>query len=189
MFLTPITELDAINEIVGSIGESPINTLENPTNSDVINAIRILSITNRSFQSNGWSFNIINPYILNPSTTNQKINWLDNFLYIKSTDGNKYVKRGEHLYNMTTQTDTFTSPLEVECILLVPFEDMPIQARTFITAKAAKDFQIRYLGDPTLTESLMRTEMEAWKNLQEYEMEMNNYNILSNTSVIQLKRR
>ena len=53
MFLTPITELDAINEIVGSIGESPINTLENPTNSDVINAIRILSITNRSFQSNG----------------------------------------------------------------------------------------------------------------------------------------
>ena len=29
MTLTPLTELEAVNEILASIGESPVNTIEN----------------------------------------------------------------------------------------------------------------------------------------------------------------
>ena len=47
MTLTPLTELEAVNEILASIGESPVHTIENPTNVDVINCLRILRNVNR----------------------------------------------------------------------------------------------------------------------------------------------
>lgn len=189
MIITPVTELDAVNEIIGAIGESPVNTIENPTNVDVINAIRILNLTNRQVQAKGWSFNTYESYKLNPDIFSKKIRWLDNFLFIIGTDGTRYVKRGEYVYDFTNQTDIFEKPIEVECILLVPFEDAPEPMRQFITAKAAREFQIRYLGDSALTEELARYEMEAWQALQEYELELNDYNMLDNTGVQQLRRR
>ena len=42
MTITPLTELEAVNEILASIGEAPVNTIENSQNVDVINALRIL---------------------------------------------------------------------------------------------------------------------------------------------------
>ena len=34
MNITPMTELEAVNIILASIGESPVNSIENPTNVD-----------------------------------------------------------------------------------------------------------------------------------------------------------
>lgn len=189
MILSPVTELDAVNEIIGSIGESPVNTLENPMNVDVINAIRILNLVNRQVQSRRWSFNTIDSYVLNPDVFTHKIRWSDNFLFIKGIDRINYIKRGEYLYDATNKTSDFMSPIEVECVLLVPFEDMPEPMRQYITAKAAREFQVRYLGDQALTEEMARSEMEAWQSLQEYELELNNFNLLDNTGVQQLRRR
>ena len=41
MEITALNELDAVNEIIGTLGESPINSLENMSNIDAINALRI----------------------------------------------------------------------------------------------------------------------------------------------------
>lgn len=187
--LTPITKLDAINEIIGSIGESPVNTIENPSNVDVINAIRILESCNRRVQGKEWSFNKIDSYTLNPDYFSNTIRWADNFLYIIGTDGTRYVKKGSLVYNFDTQTSNFTAPIEVECILLVDFEDMPDPMRNYITAKASREFQVRYLGDATLTEELARYEMEAWQELQTYELDINKFNLLSNSGIQQLLSR
>lgn len=189
MLLTPVTELDAVNEIIGSIGESPVNSIENPMNVDVISAIRLLTLINRQFQAKGWSWNIIDSYTLNPDHFTKKIRWLNTFLYIKGVDDTRYQKRGDYVYDFTNKTDTFTTPIEVECILLVPFEDMPEAARQYITAKAAKKFQIQYLGDAALTEELARYEMEAWADLQEYELDLNKFNMLQNSGIAERLRR
>ena len=42
MIVTPSTELDAVNEILSSVGSSPVNSLEDDANVDVLNAVRIL---------------------------------------------------------------------------------------------------------------------------------------------------
>lgn len=189
MLLTPITELDAVNDIIGSIGESPVNSIENPANVDVINAIRILTLTNRQVQAKGWSFNTIDSYFLNPDIFTKKIRWVDNILFLKGTDGTRYVKRGAYVYDLTHQTDIFNNKIEVECILLVPFEDLPDSMRSYITAKAAREFQLRYLGDADLTTELARYEMEAWQNLQEYEIESNKFSALDFIGVQQLRSR
>ena len=51
-------ELDAVNDILSAIGESPVSTLEGDVNADVVNARRILTKINRMEQSKGWTFNI-----------------------------------------------------------------------------------------------------------------------------------
>ena len=75
MTITPMTELEAVNIILASIGESPVNSIENPTNVDVINAIRILRNINRRIQSKGWTFNTIESYTMTPDKNNHKIYW------------------------------------------------------------------------------------------------------------------
>ncbi len=41
MIITPSNELDAVNEILSSVGSSPVNSLEDDLNVDVLNAKRI----------------------------------------------------------------------------------------------------------------------------------------------------
>lgn len=189
MIITPVTELDAVNEILAAVGDSPVNSIENPKNVNVINAIRILRMTTRKQLARGWPFNTFENYILNPDVFTKKIKWQDNFLSLEGSNGEDYVKRDLYLYDKTNLTDTFTGPVQVNVILQVPFTDMPEQFRHYITAKAAKDFQTRYLGDPTLTEELARDELEGYNNLMEADMETGNYNMLNNTSVMELRRR
>lgn len=189
MIITPATELDAVNEIIGAIGESPVNTLENAMNVDVINAQRILSRVNRQQQSRGWSFNIQEEYILNPDEQSHKIRWSDSFLYLKGSNGEKYGKSGEYLKDITNNTTTFMSPITVSVILLVPFEEMLEAMRQFITAKAAINFQIRYLGDASLTQDLQQDVAEAWQHLQEYEIDTNDFNIIEHDNVMSLLQR
>ena len=66
MEITALNELDAVNEIIGTLGESPINSLENMSNIDAINALRILRTISRQEQARGWSFNIIPSLTLTP---------------------------------------------------------------------------------------------------------------------------
>jgi len=188
MYLSTQVELEAINEILGSIGESPVNSLENLLNIDAINAQVILTAENKRFQSRGWSFNIIKDYTLNPDTNTKKITWLDNIIYIEGDS--KYVNRDGYLYDVTNKTNLFDTALTLdEVIVLTPFSEMPIQARAYITAKASFSFQQRYLGDTTLSQALLNEVKEAWANFQEFEMDNNDFNMLDNTYISDLKDR
>ena len=189
MQLTPLTELEAVNLLLASINESPINTLEAIQDIDAVNALNTLRMVNRQFQSRGWSFNTFESYVFNPDVYSKKIKWLDTILHIKSSDGNKYVKRGQYFYNMTGQSFTFTRPIQAEVILLSDFEDMPEAARNYITAKAAAEFALKFLGDDSLVNGLQAREQEAWAYFHEYEMNSNDYNMLENTYISDLKAR
>jgi hypothetical protein len=189
MTITPMTELEAVNIILASIGESPVNSIENPTNVDVINAIRILRNINRRIQSKGWAFNTIESYTMTPDKNNHKIYWSPHLLYIEAKDGTKYTKNGEYLYNFTEQTFNFLNPIEVQAIFFVDFDDMPDPMRNYICAKSAKTFQSRYLGDASLAEELERDEQEAWAALQEYELDRNDFSLLNFPAVSAITMR
>ena len=57
MIVTPDSELDAINEILTAIGSSPVNSLEDDANADVINARSMLYRVSREVQSAGYLSN------------------------------------------------------------------------------------------------------------------------------------
>lgn len=190
MTITPMTELEAVNIILGAVGESPVNTIENPTNVDVINALRILRNVNRRIQSKGWTFNTYEGYSLFPDQNTHRIYWPLNLLYIESAEDDKrYIKNGEYLFNLTDQTFLFEGPIKVDVIFFVAFDDMPDPMRNYICAKAAKTFQTRYLGDAGLSEELAQDEQEAWVALQEYELDRNDFTLLSFPAVSALTVR
>ena len=190
MLVSSDITIEAVNRILSAIGDSPVNTIENPTNVNVINAINILDKTNRQEQARGWSWNEHEAYVLNPDTNTQRINWSSSFLRIKNTDGKVYVRKGEYLYNFSDQTYTFAKAITVKCVLLVPFEEMPEAMMNWIVAKASEEFQAKYLNDPDLGQKLQEEKAEAWRDLQDYELEANdNCNILQNPEIVSIVER
>ena len=66
--LSPMTELEAVNAMLLSIGQAPVNTLEVAGIKDVSFARLMLHNTNRQVQSRGWWFNRELGYELTPAS-------------------------------------------------------------------------------------------------------------------------
>jgi len=178
-------ELAAVNDMLSAIGESPVNTLEGDANADVANCRRILNGVNIEVQSKGWTFNIEEDATLTPDVFSKLINWLPDFLSVKATSGaTVYTNRGGYVYDRTAKTDEFTGPLTVSLIRLRGFEEMPVQFRTYIVAKAARRFNIRFFGAAEIEASLQLEEQDAWQAVQEFELDYGNFNMLDGDAFV-----
>lgn len=183
MVITPLTLLDAINEIIGAMGEAPVDTLEDNENVDVMNAKRMLEAGIKRVQSEGWTFNTIRNFVLIPDESSKKILWDDSILMIQFDDKRIVRKRSGFLYDVTNNTDQFDAPLEAKVIQLVPFEEMPQAFRQYITVQVARHFVARYLGDPTIMQELQAEEAQARMVMMETEITLEQSNILTNPAV------
>ncbi|WP_087502342.1 phage tail protein [Pseudomonas sp. SID14000] len=176
-------ELDAVNDILAAIGESPVNTLEDGTNADVANARRILTKVNREVQAKGWTFNREESVELLPDTFSQLIPYARDYLAIwVSGSETTYGNRGGYLYDRATKTDQFTDPVTVDLVRLRSFSDMPVPFRSYIVAKAARRFNIRFFGAAEIEATLQEEESEAWAAVQEYELDYGAFNMLDGDS-------
>lgn len=189
MQITALTELDAVNSIIGTIGEAPINSLDELTDIDAINALRILRNISRQEQSRGWTFNKTPHFTLNPDTDSKKIPWSSNYLYLKDNHGLKLVRSGNYVKDLFKDTLIFEHPLDVEIVLYIDFESLPEQMRNYILAKACFVFQSSYFGDDNLTKITQQEIAEAWQQLQEFEIDNNSYSMLEHTDVYKLRMR
>lgn len=188
MILTPLTELDAINEIITATGEDGILSLEEVSeNADATMAQKMLQAVNREIQQEGWDFNTIPEVTLLPDTNTGKIKWSMDFLRLNSTECRN---RGGYLYNITDSTDTFTDKVVFSnVVVLIPFEELPEVFRKYITTKAALAFTTRYLGDAEL-ESYLSSELgKAYADVMTYELDTHVVNVYNNTSITEVATR
>ena len=184
MFLHNMTRLEAVNAVLNAIGDTPINTLEDDESVEVSIINEMIDFTSRSLQSQGWDFNTIPEITLTPDFRDNKIVYPKQYLHIENSDPSTIlVQRGGYLYNMTTRSYTFTSPIVISAIEFLDFDDLPHQFRYYITIKVAKEYQERYLGDQLLAQELANKLSEAHMFVLRYDVNRGNYNILSNTSV------
>lgn len=189
MEISALTELDAVNNIIGTIGESPINSLETLQNVDAINALRILREISRQEQARGWSFNTVEAHTLTPDTYSKHIPWSDSYLFLKGTNGEKLVRSGDYIKDLANNQIKFSSPITATAVLLVPFEYLPEAMRSFIVTKAAHSFQSRYFGDDSLNQITQQDVQVAWQYLMEFEVDNNDYNLLNHQHVQELLSR
>ncbi len=190
MEITALTELDAVNNIIGLLGEAPLDSLENLNDVDAINAYRILQEVNRSEQARGWSFNTIEEYTLNPDVTDgNKIPWNSNYLFLKGEDGVKLIRSGNYIKDLARNSLVFPQAVNAEVILLVPFEELPEQMRSYIVAKAGFMFQASYYGDDSMGTVINLQIQDAWQHLMDFEMDDNNYSMLDTEHVKELLAR
>lgn len=180
---TPTTELDAVNVMLTSIGESPVNTLGSGLQEAEIAEV-VLDNVSRDVQSAGWHFNTEIRYTLNRNVV-KEINLPANVIKVDKTnllrDYNlDVVERGRKLYDRIGNKYTFDQDIEVDMVVLLSFSELPEVARRYITLRAARTYQQRILGNDTLSRMLAMDEQQAFISLREAEAEVSDYTIFDN---------
>src|SRR5574344_1113497 len=100
------TELEAVNIMLETIGESPINSLQDLLPVDATIARSILLETSKAEQSRGWNFNKETDFPLTPDSQTNEINIPVNFIFI-DIEGLDTAIRGTKLYNSERHDFTF----------------------------------------------------------------------------------
>lgn len=189
--MTPTSKLEAVNVMLSSIGEAPVNSLSSGL-LDAELAETILNNANREVQSKGWHFNTENGYPLTPDNVTKQITLPSNTLGV---DGDvqstklDIAQRSGKLYNRVGHTFTFDNAVKVTMILLLDFEDIPEVARRYIALRAARVFQDRTIGSSELHGFQQRDEMEAKLELDEQENRDADYNIFNGVDTYSIINR
>jgi len=177
------TELEAINTILSTIGEAPLNTLTGSLPVDGTIAKNVLSEVAREVQSQGWHFNTHTNVTLARDTDN-KLPIATNVVRVE-LDPLKYskgqydiVQRDSFLYNLAENKDTFDINFEkVKIVYLLPFTEIPEQAKRYITIRSARIFHDRTLGANTLHKFSVEDEAKALTILKQAESLTGDYSI------------
>ena len=182
------TELDAVNSILMSVGETPVNTLtvQSP---EVAIAQKTLRQVCREIQAEGWSYNTENQYPIDLDTNNQCIipnNVLQLDLNIFE-HGKDYdvVRRSDNgvmkVYDKKNHTFTFEncSKLYFDIIWMLDFEDLPQAFKDYITIRASRIASNRMINSQPSAKLLEADEAAARALAVEYEMQQSDHNIFS----------
>jgi len=175
------TELDAVNQILSSVGQAPVTTLDlqNPEVSIVLNTLREI---NRQVQAEGWIFNTEREYELTPDSSTNQILYPFNMLQIDTNQPyhkNKYdvVKRGNKLYDRLKHTYTFTDPIQADVVWYFDFTDVPAAVQAYITARAARMCATKMVGDRELNGLLQEQELQTRAAAIEYDCNQGDYSM------------
>lgn len=185
--LSPQTELEAVNSILASIGESPVSTLEDTGVVDAAMALRTLREVSREVQGRGWHFNMDTDYPLAPTFPENIIEVPRNSIRVEPTNPLSridFTVRGRKLYDRKNHTFKFNGTVMVTMVTLLPFEDIPQFARNYVAIRAARIFQQNTVGSPELSSFKDVDEARALVQLKEAEAETADYNILYDNQAV-----
>lgn len=146
--VVPTTELEAVNECLANIGQSPVSSLSGDLGVDTQIALAYVRSVSRELQSQGWYFNTEYNYPLNPNGDGDIIP-PSNTLSIDTDADDRdrdLIQRGTRMYDRENRTYTFTGPIRFRIVLGLPFEELPEAARRFIALRAARIFKNRVEG-------------------------------------------
>ena len=165
--LAPTTALDAVNDMLRSIGQGQVNTLDEFAGADAANAAACLIQTSREVQERGWYFNTDYDYPFLPDSEGN-VALPDTLLkYSPVWAARHIVERRRKLYDTRTHSFVFPQGTAVkgDVVWLFAFEELPQAARTYIHRKAGRAFQIGAVGSDLLYRFTREMEEEALAEL------------------------
>ncbi len=175
------TELDAVNQILSSVGQAPVTTLDlqNPEVSIVLNTLREI---NKQVQSEGWIFNTEREYVMSPDSETNEIAYPFNMLQIDTNQPyhkNAYdvVRRGGKLYDRLKHTYSFTGDIKADVVWYFDFTDVPPAIQAYIIARAARMCATKMVGDKELNGLLQEQELQTRAAAIEYDCNQGDYSM------------
>ena len=183
------TELSAVNAILGSIGQSPISSLDfaNPEVSFIYN---ILKECNQDVQAEGWTFNIEYHIKETVNASDNKVVIESNVTRIDMEDSwdktRDFVRRKDtsdgiwKLYDRVNHTFEFPDDdyFYVNKVRLLLFEDIPTVYQRYITYKASGRAAVQLVSNAQLQKMLQQYEVQARAACMEYECNQGDHNML-----------
>ena len=173
-------EVPAVNEILASVGQAPVTTLDQ-TNPDVAIALNTLREVSREVQAEGWSFNKEYDYPITPDN-NDEIKIPSNVLQMdlnttRTVNLNRdSVNRGGKLYDRMAHSYKWTDEtVYVDILWEMDWGSIPEPIQAFIVARAASIVSSRIIGDPNQYQMLQQKEAFARAMALEYETSQGDY--------------
>lgn len=152
-----MTELDAINTLLGVIGEAPIDHLSDLLVNEITDstmARRTLHEVSRDVQSEGWSWNTDEATAIAKDAADQFLlpsNALKAVFSPNRYPSRQYVLRGRRVWDKQKRTYAFgggmTAPLIIDSVVYeLDWDELPHVAQQYITIRAGRIFSNRYLN-------------------------------------------
>ena len=175
-------ELPAVNQILASVGQAPVTSLDQ-TNPDVAIAYDTLLTVSREVQAEGWAFNteFDKPEI---TDVNKQFSIPNNMLQVDLTtnSANSYknvVRREGKLYDRYNHTFEITGgagdEIRLDIVWLFDWVDLPIPIQDYIVARTAVIVSSRIVGDGGQYQMLQQKEAYTRAMALEYECNQGDY--------------
>ena len=131
---TSMTELEAVNVLLTTIGESPVNTLTGNQVTDVTIANQVITEVSREVQTQGWHFNTEDRVVLSRDVNNNIIIPAD-VARIDTPFFNTTIREGK-LFNLTDRTYVFSASIEATIVYFQDFTVLPDVVKKYIDRKS-----------------------------------------------------
>jgi hypothetical protein len=178
--ILPTTELEAVNAMLDSIGEAPIDSLIDIEAPDAGTALRRLRVVSKAVQLIGWEWNTDEDMVLTPNAEGELVVPANALKLIPSAGDTRYrpTLRGPRVYDKKSQTYTFATSIKATIVTALNFDELPEAARQYIMLEAAERFQEGVLGSPTLDKFAQEAKVQAMQSLQASESEIGQHNAI-----------
>lgn len=184
-----LTKLEAVNQMLDAIGEAPVSSLS-VGYSDAKKAERILDRVSKEVQAVGWNVNTDEESILTADVSGNIV-LADSVLRVKPVSysmGWRLIPRrlnGKRcLWDEDNKTFVFTAKVYADVTYLFDFEDLTPELQTYITLKAAREFQDSDITSVVIDKKLAAREAEAWAKLEDAEADTQPINILTDCPAV-----
>ena len=176
------TELEAVNICLGVVGEQPVSAIGSGVSKATM-ARDIIYELSRTIQKQGLSCNTDYKYAIVPDED-------DSYCTIPATaiscdpsylSDNRYVERTGKLYDRTDQTFVMTKTVYCDVVFFLAWTNLPEHVRYYITIRAARIFQKRYLADEALHRFSEDDEYQAKSDFERQELNTEDFSLLDNT--------
>lgn len=178
-----MTEIDAVNQMLVSVGNTPVNSITNTGIGDVETAKLQLDTALREVLTRGWSFNTDYDYPITPDGSNN-ILIPSNAMWLDPVDQSKdYVMRWDSgtakMYDRKNRTFTISEETDFNIIWAYDFDEIPQPARQYIAMRAGRIWQANFLGSDILFRFTELHESEALGGLKRLEARTKSRNFVS----------
>ena len=172
------TELRAVNSILGSIGQSPVTSL-NFKNPEIEFIYNILTEVSKDVQNEGWQFNLEENVTVTPSSNKISLGNEEIRVNVHSAGDDtklidtviRYDGANRRVYSLEdNKFDAFTeSTYKADIVTLYLFEKIPNVFQRYITYRSAVRAATQLIANPQLVQLLQLQEITARANCLEYE--------------------
>lgn len=176
-----ITYLDVVNDMLATVGELPLNTVDEG-HPDVPAALRMIATASAREQAKSWWFNReltdlvpdISGHIYLPN---------DVLRVDPQATSLNYVQRGRRLYKPFEPSSVnkylFDRPVRCWLVRELPFEDLPYPAQQTISYSAQLEFTKAYEADQAKVQQIMMLYRESLIALNAEHVRAQDANILT----------
>lgn len=178
------TLLEAVNVLLGVIGEQPVNSIDTQQIVEASWAERTLLEFHKEGQTRGWSWNSELAYEF-AKASNGTITVPANLISFAPDAyewAGRFQLRGQKVYDRQKRSYTIGSDvttLQADVVWLLPWDDSPEVFNRWVTIRSARVFSGRVLGDSNNFRYTAMDEQQALTELQRVELEQVQANSLT----------